>query len=121
MRKVSTLSAVVTSLILHGCIAGGDAGTRIKGRITDLEGSAYKQCTIEILSVDSDTAFNSRLISGEFNEAFVIYPGQTRYNLRFSCDGADDIHIMEKIALGPLSGPDSVVDVGEVLLKRNRK
>ncbi|HCX67672.1 hypothetical protein [Parvibaculum sp.] len=117
MARIATV--VLTSLILHGCIFPlGDAATRIEGRITDMKGAAYDRCTIEIFSSDSDEAFNYRQISGEFNEAFVIYPDQAEYKLRFSCDDAEDAHVIEKIALGPRQGPDSAVDVGKIRLER---
>jgi hypothetical protein len=112
---------MLISLILNGCIFVGDAGTRIEGRITDMDGLPYDRCEIEVFSPGDDVPFGYRQITGEFNEPFVIFVGQTTYKLRFSCDDAKDFHVIEKIELGPLPDVSSTVDVGTVQLQRLQK
>lgn len=121
MTKSAITGVILASLILHGCILVGDAGTRIEGRITDMDGLPYDRCEIEVFSPGDDVPFDYRQITGEFNEPFVIFVGQTTYKLRFSCDDATDFHVIEKIELGPLPNVNSTVNVGTIQLQRLQK
>lgn len=111
-------------LLLSACLFVGDAAIKITADIADEREVAYKNCSIDLLTVRAAKLHRiphlKRQISfrgTRFEQLFIIDPARQGYVVEIMCSGSDDVYRSE--LLQPAPGIEVPVYLGRIVLKRN--
>jgi hypothetical protein len=111
--------ALLAILIIEpSCQMLGESAFKVKGRIISQEGKAINKCTLEVFLASNDKLVDSREISVNFEESFVIAPKSQYYYMKISCVNCPSSHRIEIYELGNIEYYKKPIDLGEIVFAK---
>jgi len=107
-------------LLLAGasCLPIGDSAARLSGRIVVNGEPAASDCELSLFLASTNQRVESIKVRADFEETFVIAPGEDDYYATISCEGVAGQYRSPALRLGSLSTYRDGTDLGTVSLSR---
>lgn len=103
------------ALLVGSCAPIGDSGARLRGRI-EVQGQGAPRCLLSLYVASGDVLVGSVSVGAQFEETFVVAPGEDDYYATITCDGVGRRFKSSQLRLGSVETYRDGVDFGIVTL-----